>query len=393
MRLPKRGARPGAAAPARRARRALRRARRPVSLAERGLRRRRRRGREAVSELAQDDPPEHSARPPASSIGIADSGVDDDRLAPRQAPLLHLAIGGGLRAQDPLGHGTAVASMLVANRPDVGVVGLVPDATLLSARIVKSASCSAGRARGRPRGRASAGCAGRARRSSTSRPTVKPSPALVDSLRALQLYGALVVAAVGNDGDRAGRRVPGLAAGRARRRRAGARLLKQVWPRLDARPSGRSRRARGGHQGASRRAIRRSLELRRPRSRRTAPRSRRRSSPPRRRWSGRRTATGTQPRSRMRSCAAPTPLGQRRAEPDWGYGRLDVRARAAHARACPTRTSRTTGSRPRSPSGRCARERWSSRASAAAGDHVDAYTVDVPAARRPRAVLREGGRA
>ena len=35
--------------------------------------------------------------------------------------------------------------MLVANRPDVNVVGLVPDATLLSARIVKSATVCEGK--------------------------------------------------------------------------------------------------------------------------------------------------------------------------------------------------------------------------------------------------------
>ena len=77
-------------------------------------------------------------------IGIADSGVDDDRLAARQAPHLTLSAGGQVRPQDPLGHGTAVASILVANRPDVNVVGLVPDATLLSARIVRSSTSCAG---------------------------------------------------------------------------------------------------------------------------------------------------------------------------------------------------------------------------------------------------------
>ena len=71
-------------------------------------------------------------------IGIADSGIDDDRLAPKQAPLLHLSAGGKQTPHDPIGHGTAVASVLVANRPELGVIGIVPDATLLSARIVKS---------------------------------------------------------------------------------------------------------------------------------------------------------------------------------------------------------------------------------------------------------------
>ena len=105
-------------------------------------------------------------------IGIADSGIDDDRLAPRQAPLLHLSAGGKQIPHDPVGHGTAVASLLVANRPDVGVVGIVPDATLLSARIVKSASCNElAPPEQSPPGGVRVPCAGRARRSSTSRPT------------------------------------------------------------------------------------------------------------------------------------------------------------------------------------------------------------------------------
>jgi hypothetical protein len=141
-------------------------------------------------------------------IGMADSGVDDDRLAPRQPPLLHLSAGGKVTPHDPIGHGTAVASILVANRPDVGVVGLVPDATLLSARIVKSAT----------------GCNqttfehglveafGWLRRNGAQvvnvSATAKPSSALTESLQALQLSGALVVAAVGNEGSKPSPRFP-----------------------------------------------------------------------------------------------------------------------------------------------------------------------------------------
>jgi subtilisin family serine protease len=135
-------------------------------------------------------------------IGIADSGVDDDRLAPRQAPLLSLAAGGAPRPQDPLGHGTAVASILVANRPDVKVVGLVPDATLLSARIVNQKSCNQKMLED---GLVTA--LGWLRRQGAQvvnvSATARRSRALVDSLRALQLSGALVVAAVGNGGSSA----------------------------------------------------------------------------------------------------------------------------------------------------------------------------------------------
>jgi subtilisin family serine protease len=132
-------------------------------------------------------------------IGIADSGVDDDRLAPRQPPLAFDAAGGPKRPQDTRGHGTAVASILVANRPDVKAVGIVPDATLLSARIARGALCSQSvledglvRALGwlRDQGAQIVNISA----------TATPSRALVDSLRALQLSGALVVAAVGNSG-------------------------------------------------------------------------------------------------------------------------------------------------------------------------------------------------
>ena len=132
-------------------------------------------------------------------IGIADSGIDDDRLAPRQAPLLHLSAGGKQIPHDPVGHGTAVASLLVANRPDVGVVGIVPDATLVSARIVKSASCTE---TGLEHGLLAA--FGYLRRQGAQvvnvSASLRSSPALVESLRALQLSGALVVAAAGNGG-------------------------------------------------------------------------------------------------------------------------------------------------------------------------------------------------
>jgi hypothetical protein len=131
-------------------------------------------------------------------IGIADSGIDDDRLAPLQAPLLHLSAGGKVIPHDPIGHGTAVASEVVANRPDLGIVGIVPDATLLSARIIKSACSPAVQADGLVE------ALGWLRKQGAQvvniSATAKPSRALIESLEALQLSGALVVAAVGNEG-------------------------------------------------------------------------------------------------------------------------------------------------------------------------------------------------
>jgi hypothetical protein len=132
-------------------------------------------------------------------VGIADSGVDDDRLAPLQSPLLKLFVGGGSRPQDPTGHGTAVGSLLVANRPDVGVVGMVPDATLLSGRILRPSRCS-----NAVLSQGLIAAFGWMRRQGVQvvnvSATALPSHALIDSLQALQLSGALVVAAVGNNG-------------------------------------------------------------------------------------------------------------------------------------------------------------------------------------------------
>ena len=136
-------------------------------------------------------------------IGMADSGIDDDRLAPRQPPLQRLMIGGKQSPHDPVGHGTAVASILVANRSDVGTVGIVPDATLLSARIVKSAAMQRGIARARsPGGVRLAAHAGRA-----GRQRLGESPLLARAGR---------VAAGAAAQGRAGRR-----RGRQRRRPAG----------------------------------------------------------------------------------------------------------------------------------------------------------------------------
>jgi hypothetical protein len=136
-------------------------------------------------------------------IGVADSGVDDDRLAPREAPLLFDGKGTS-SAPDGSGHGTAVASMLVASRPDVGIVGLVPDATLLAARIVRPDACSSA-----VPATGLIAALGWLRKEGAQVVNVSatslPSRALVDSLRALELSGSLVVAAVGNGGGITGR--------------------------------------------------------------------------------------------------------------------------------------------------------------------------------------------
>jgi hypothetical protein len=176
----------------------------PIQLAANGA------GCETLGQGAQPDPgwrtAIHLSRRSAAGmlIGIADSGVDDDRLAPRQAPFLFLGPGTRTRPQDAFGHGTAVGSILVANRPDIGVIGLVPDATLLSARIVKPGPCSS-----KVLAQGLVAALGWLRREGAQivnvSATAPPSRALVDSLRALELSGSLVVAAVGNGGKIAGR--------------------------------------------------------------------------------------------------------------------------------------------------------------------------------------------
>ncbi len=296
-------------------------------------------------------------------IGIADSGVDDDRLAPRQAPALFLALGGPKLPRDPLGHGTAVASLLVANRPDVGVVGVVPDATLLSARIIRrGAGCSEHvledglvRALGwlRKQGAQVVNVSATAQRT-------KP---LVESLRALELSGALVVAAVGNGGaiaapDKFPASQPGVLG-------VGAlvpALLDAGGQEVDARPAGRSRGARGGHQD-------RRVELRRDDrpDRVHADRQLVRGAA---RDRGGRDGVGDAPRldrrrGRERARAQRHAAARRpRAEPQLGIGPAGRAPRAADAAAARIRTSPTTGPTRRAPSARCTRARSSSRASA-----------------------------
>ena len=188
-------------------------------------------------------------------IGIADSGVDDDRLAPRQAPLLHLSAGG-----KPTATGSARArhrGRQPARRQPAGRRRRRHrprrDAALGAHRPSRTSCSEAGaraRARGGARLAAPAGRAGRQRLGDGG-----PSRALIDSLRALQLSGALVVAAVGNGGASSRRHVPGVAARRARRRRAGAGLVHAGLVAIDARArrsiSWRRRRASRSSRRAS----------------------------------------------------------------------------------------------------------------------------------------------
>ena len=250
----------------------------PVTLAAEpeALRRRRLRRPEAVSRLAQRDPPDAAVggrddrghrrlgrrrRSPRAAAGTA------AEAAPRAGP-------SGRRIRR--GHGTAVASLLVANRPDVGAVGMVPDATLLSARILRPTSCSDA-----VLSQGLIAAFGWLRRQGAQvvnvSATAVPSRALIDSLRALQLSGALVVAAVGNAGSVAPRdlfpaRSPACSAWersrRAPRPRSGRNSTRG--PQVDLVAPAEGIKVVASTPRASRRAPR-------PRSPRRAPRSPRRS--------------------------------------------------------------------------------------------------------------------
>ncbi len=323
-------------------------------------------------------------------IGVADSGVDDDRLAPRQAPLLVRALGGAERPQDPLGHGTAVASLLVANRPDVGVVGIVPDATLLSARVIaRGTACGDSvfqhglvaalgwlRTQGAQVVNVSA--------------TARPSQALVDSLRALQLSGALVVAAVGNSGaiapaDLFPASQPGVLGVGALAPRSST----QVWTKstrgsqvdLVAPAEGMKVVASSGVSKTAETAITPAgTSFAAPLVTAAAAMV----------WATHRDWTAAEVANALVRSATPLPGGSVPSRA-WGWGRLDVR-RALRMPRLPDShepndwAAAALAQRPLHPGAVVVASLGY------AGDTVDAYTVEVPAGAHVRAILRKGGR-
>lgn len=318
-------------------------------------------------------------------IGVADSGVDDDRLAPRQPPLLHLAAGGSARPQDPLGHGTAVASLLVANRPDVNVVGLVPDATLLSARIIKSADgCS-------PAALATGlvSALGWLRRQGAQvvnvSATARPSRALVESLRALELSGALVVASAGNGGSVT---FPATHPGVLGVGALAPQSSTQVWARstrgaqvdLVAPAEGMRVVTSQGVTSANETAVTP------PGTSFAAPLVTAAAAMV---WATHRDWNAAEVTNALLRSA--TPLGRGAPSRAWGMGRLDVRA-ALRATRLPDPhepndwVAAALAQRPLHPGAVVVA------ALGFGGDRVDAYAVDVPAGRKGRAVLRTGGR-
>ena len=321
-------------------------------------------------------------------IGMADSGIDDDRLAPRQAPVLHLAIGGKAKPHDPVGHGTAVASLLVANRSDVGVMGLVPDATLLSARIVKSASCSEASLED-----GLLAAFGWLRRQGAQVVNVsanlRSSRALVESLRALQLSGALVVAAAGNNGIKPAGTFPASQPGVLAVGALDLGSSTQVWPGstrgsfidLVAPAAGikvLATSAPAGPSSSDYTFTSNGTSFAAPLVTATAAMV----------WATHRDWTASEVANALVRSA--TPLGKGAPSRNWGYGRLDVSG-ALRTRRLPDShepndwLAAALAQRPLRPGAVVvASLGW-------AGDDLDAYTVDVPAGATARAVVRRGG--
>jgi subtilisin family serine protease len=323
-------------------------------------------------------------------VGIADSGVDDDRIAPLQAPLLKLSAGGDARPRDPFGHGTAVGSLLVANRPDVGVVGMVPDATLLSARIVRPKAKCSNAVLSQGLIAAFAWLRRQGAQVVNVSATVLPSRALIESLRALQLSGALVVAAVGNGGRVAPRDLfpasqPGVLGVGALAPRSST----QVW--IDSTrgsqvdlvaPAEGVKVVASNAPGVSTSA---ETAITPPGTSFAAPLV---TGAATMLWATHRDWTAAEVANALVRSA--TPLRRGGPNRDSGAGRLDVRHALRLARMPDPHepndwVAAALSQRPLHPGAVVVASLGY------AGDRVDAYTVDVPAGTKARAVLRKGG--
>jgi subtilisin family serine protease len=155
-------------------------------------------GQPAVSPLDWVDLPVASARMDAGlTVGIADTGVDLSRIGGR-AFFTAASFVGDPDPHDQQGHGTAVAGLIGGNVPQAGLVGVAPDVGIASARISAPGACTGDKLQVallkalrwfRERGEASI---------VNVSASLRATPALRESLRALQEAGVLVVAAVGN---------------------------------------------------------------------------------------------------------------------------------------------------------------------------------------------------
>jgi subtilisin family serine protease len=136
------------------------------------------------------------------TVGIPDTGADLSRLGGTRDRIVSRSwTNGGSGVADQVDHGTEIASLIGANRPDLGITGVAPDVGLAIARIAQADACDTGtltvnlieafkwfRTIGDVQ-------------IVNVSATLVPSPALLESLRALQEAGTLVVAATGNSRD------------------------------------------------------------------------------------------------------------------------------------------------------------------------------------------------
>jgi subtilisin family serine protease len=133
------------------------------------------------------------------TVGIPDTGADLGRLGGDHSRLIFKNFTQSSGVGDTIDHGTEIASLIGADRPDLSIKGVAPDVGLAVARIATTDNCDSGTlARNLILAFAWFRKIGDVQVVNVSL-TLEPNPALVQSLHALQQSGTLVVAAVGND--------------------------------------------------------------------------------------------------------------------------------------------------------------------------------------------------
>jgi membrane-anchored mycosin MYCP len=132
------------------------------------------------------------------TVGIPDTGADLSRLGGTRDRIESRNWSQGSGVADQVDHGTEVASLIGANRPDLGIEGVAPDVGLAIARIARAGACDTGTlSRNLIAAFTWFRTIGDVQIVNVSITLVR-NAALVESLRALQEAGTLVVAATGN---------------------------------------------------------------------------------------------------------------------------------------------------------------------------------------------------
>ncbi len=150
------------------------------------------------------------------TVGIPDTGADLGRLGGTRDRLItqNFTVGNGVG--DVIDHGTEIASLIGADRPDLGIRGVAPDVGLAIARIATKDNCGPGLiAINLVKAFDWFRQIGDVNIVNVSA-TLQPNALLRQSLRALQQTGTLVVAATGNDRTPGTDDVPSRRAARAR---------------------------------------------------------------------------------------------------------------------------------------------------------------------------------